>query len=187
MSERTTIIESGDGTRVQEGLNAGQQAAITQGDGPLLVFAGAGTGKKTVIAHRIAHLINSKRARPEQVLALTFTEKAAAEMERRVDLLVPYGFTDTWISTFHAFGDRILREHALVLGLSPDFRLLTEAEQVIFLQEHLFDLPLDYFRPLGNPMKHVHALLRLFSRARTKTLPEGVCGLCGATGAERDR
>ncbi len=166
MSERTTVISLGAGTMVQEGLNAAQQAAVTHGDGPLLVIAGAGTGKTTVIAHRIAYLINAKRARPEQILALTFTEKAAAEMERRVDLLVPYGFTDTWISTFHAFGDRILRENALVLGLSPDFRLLTEAEQVIFLQEHLFDLSLDYFRPLGNPMKHVQALLQLFSRAK---------------------
>ncbi|MBI2901999.1 MAG: UvrD-helicase domain-containing protein, partial [Candidatus Methylomirabilis oxyfera] len=170
MSERAEIIESGAGVTVQEGLNAAQQAAVTHGDGPLLVIAGAGTGKTTVIAHRVAHLINSKRARPEQVLALTFTEKAAAEMERRVDLLVPYGFTDTWISTFHAFGDRVLREHALVLGLSPDFRLLTEAEQVIFCQEHLFDLPLDYFRPLGNPMKHVRALLRLFSRAKDEDI-----------------
>ena len=170
MSEQSAIIESGAGELVQEGLNIAQQAAVIHGDGPLLVIAGAGTGKTTVIAHRIAHLINTKRARPEQVLALTFTEKAAAEMERRVDLLVPYGFTDTWISTFHAFGDRVLREHALVLGLSPDFRLLTEAEQAIFLQEHLFDLPLDYFRPLGNPMKHVRALLQLFSRTKDEDI-----------------
>ena len=99
MSETTDTVSSDDSAMVQEGLNAAQQAAVTHGDGPLLVIAGAGTGKTTVIAHRIAHLINSKRARPEQVLALTFTEKAAAEMERRVDLLVPYGFTDTWIST----------------------------------------------------------------------------------------
>jgi len=166
MTEQATIISSDAGAMVQEGLNGAQQKAVTHGDDPLLVIAGAGTGKTTVIAHRIAHLINTKRARPEQILALTFTEKAAAEMERRVDLLVPYGFTDTWISTFHAFGDRVLREHALVLGVSPDFRLLTEAEQVIFLQEHLFELPLDYFRPLGNPMKHVQALLQLFSRAK---------------------
>jgi DNA helicase-2/ATP-dependent DNA helicase PcrA len=166
ISEPTDTVSSDAGATVQEGLNAAQQAAVTHGDGPLLVIAGAGTGKTTVIAHRIAHLITSKRARPDQILALTFTEKAAEEMERRVDLLVPYGLTDTWISTFHSFGDRILREHALVLGLSPDFRVLTEAEQAIFLQEHLFDLPLDYFRPLGNPMKHVQALLQLFSRAK---------------------
>jgi DNA helicase-2/ATP-dependent DNA helicase PcrA len=170
MSDQASCIPSGAGVLIQEGLNAAQQAAVAHGDGPLLVIAGAGTGKTTIIAHRIAHLIDSKRARPEQVLALTFTEKAAAEMERRVDLLVPYGFTDTWISTFHAFGDRVVREHALVLGLSPDFRVLTEAEQAIFFQEHLFDLPLDYFRPLGNPMKHVRALLQLFSRAKDEDI-----------------
>src|SRR3990170_8338197 len=116
MSERTAIIESGAGAMPQEGLNAAQQVAVTHGDGPLLVIAGAGTGKTTVIAHRIAHLINSKRARPEQVLALTFTEKAAAEMERRGGPLGPYGVTDTWISTLYAFGDRRLREDAPVRG-----------------------------------------------------------------------
>jgi DNA helicase-2/ATP-dependent DNA helicase PcrA len=173
MSELNTNIASGAATVILEGLNDAQHSAITHGDGPLLVIAGAGTGKTSIIAYRIAHLINTKRARPEQILALTFTEKAAAEMERRVDLLVPYGFTDTWISTFHAFGDRVLREHALVLGLSPDFRLLTAAEQVIFLQEHLFELPLDYFRPLGNPMRHVQALLQLFSRAKDEDVSPG--------------
>jgi DNA helicase-2/ATP-dependent DNA helicase PcrA len=170
MSDEEPGVASALGVQVLDGLNAAQQAGVTHGDGPLLVIAGAGTGKTTVIAHRIAHLINSKRARPEQVLALTFTEKAAAEMERRVDLLVPYGFTDTWISTFHSFGDRVVREHALVLGLSPDFRLLTEAEQAIFFQEHLFDFPLDYFRPLGNPVKHVRGLLQLFSRAKDEDI-----------------
>src|SRR5574337_298513 len=166
MTQSSTIPASCTGATDLEGLNVAQQAAVTHGDGPLLVIAGAGTGKTTVITRRIAHVINSKRARPEQILALTFTEKAAAEMERRVDLLVPYGFTDTWVSTFHAFGDRVLREHALEIGLSPDFRLLTEAEQVIFFQEHLFELPLDYYRPLGNPLRHVQALLKLFSRAK---------------------
>lgn len=166
MSEQAPAISASPPVMDLADLNAAQQAAVTHGDGPLLIIAGAGTGKTTVIARRIAHLITSKRARPDQILALTFTEKAAAEMERRIDLLVPYGFTDTWISTFHAFGDRVLREHALEIGLSPDFRLLTEPEQVIFFQEHLFELPLNYFRPLGNPLRHVQALLKLFSRAK---------------------
>jgi len=103
MAEEPEVISVKNPAMGLDGLNAAQQAAVMHGEGPLLVIAGAGTGKTTVIARRIAHLITSKRARPDQILALTFTEKAAAEMERRVDLLVPYGFTDTWISTFHAF------------------------------------------------------------------------------------
>jgi len=147
-------------------LNPAQREAVTNGDGPLLIVAGVGTGKTTAITRRIAWLIAEKIARPAEILALTFTEKAAAEMEERVDVLVPYGYVEAQIGTFHAFCDRVLRENAVLLGLSPDFRILTEAEQAIFLKERLFDLPLERFRPLGNPMRHLRALLSLFSRAK---------------------
>jgi DNA helicase-2/ATP-dependent DNA helicase PcrA len=148
------------------GLTEEQRDAVTHAGGPLLIVAGAGTGKTAVITRRIAHLIATKQARPSEILALTFTDRAATEMEERVDRFVPYGYTDTWISTFHAFGDRVLRENALHLGLSPDFRVLSRPEQVIFVRERLFQLPLDYFRPLGDPTRHVDALITLWSRAK---------------------
>src|SRR5690348_528382 len=112
------------GDRILGGLNGAQRDAVTHEAGPLLIVAGAGTGKTTVITRRIAYLIAHGRARPEEILALTFTDKAAAEMEERVDTLVPYGYADVEIATFHAFGDRLLREHALEIGLTPDFRVL---------------------------------------------------------------
>src|SRR5919202_1899839 len=95
--------------RVLDGLNDDQRQAVTHDAGPLLIVAGAGTGKTTIITRRIAHLITQRKARPEQILALTFTDKAAAEMEERIDTLVPYGYADVEIATFHAFGDRIAR------------------------------------------------------------------------------
>ena len=143
-----------------DGLTSEQLDAVTHAEGPLLIVAGAGTGKTTVMTRRIGHLITRAGARPEQVLALTFTDRAAAEMEERVDRLVPYGYTQAWISTFHAFGDRVLREHALHLGLPPDFRVLNRAEQAIFIRERLFEFPLDHFRPLGDPARYVDALDR---------------------------
>lgn len=153
-------------SQVVADLNDEQRAAVTHEQGPLLIVAGAGTGKTTVITRRIAWLIAAKQARPSQILALTFTEKAAAEMEGRIDQLVPYGYTDIVISTFHAFGDRVLRDHALELGLPPDFRVLSRPEQVIFLRERLFELSLEYYRPLGDPTRYIDALIALFSRAK---------------------
>src|SRR5437773_3845398 len=147
-------------------LTARQRKAVTHGKGPLLIVAGAGTGKTTVITRRIAWLIAEKRARPSEILALTFTDRAALEMTERVDRLVPYGFTDSVISTFHAWGDRLLRDHALEAGLSDRSTVLSRAEQVIFLREHLFDLPLDRYRPLGDPARFLQALVTLISRAR---------------------
>ena len=147
-------------------LTARQRRAVTHGDGPLLIVAGAGTGKTTVITRRIAWLVAEKRARPSEILALTFTDRAAAEMAERVDRLVPYGHNDAEISTFHAFGDRLLREHALEAGLSDRSTVLSRAEQVIFLREHLFELPLDRYRPLGDPTRFLQALVTLISRLR---------------------
>jgi len=149
-----------------QNLNTEQKEAVITTEGPLLVIAGAGTGKTTVIGHRIAYLIEKKLAKPAEILALTFTDKAAQEMEDRVDVLVPYGFIDTWISTFHAFGDRLLRENALELGLSPDFRVLTRAEQVLFFQQNLFHFDLSHYRPLGNPTKFIRAILDHLARVK---------------------
>ncbi len=152
--------------RILEGLNEAQRQAVRHGEGPLLIIAGAGTGKTTVLTRRIAHLIATKAVRPEQILALTFTEKAAAEMAERVDQLIPYGYAETPISTFHAFGDRVLREAAVEAGLDPEFRVLSQPEQIIFLRERLFALPLRRFRPLGDPTRHLAALTTLVSRAK---------------------
>jgi len=169
-------------------LNPQQRAAVTFGDGPLLIVAGVGTGKTTAITRRIAWLIAEKRAAPSEILALTFTERAAAEMEERVDVLVPYGYVEAQISTFHAFCDRVLRENAVLLGLTPDVRILTEAEQAIFLKDHLFDLPLERFRPLGNPMRHLRALLTLFSRAKDEDVaPSEYAAFARQLTAEADK
>src|SRR5215210_6892917 len=153
-----------------DGLNPEQLRAVTHGEGPLLIVAGAGTGKTQVITRRIAWLIATRRARPSEVLALTFTDKAADEMQVRVDELVPYGYTDTAIGTFHAFGDRLVREFALELGLPTDVRVLTRPEVVIFLREHLFEFQLDDYRPLGDPTRFLSALATLFSRCKDEDI-----------------
>jgi len=145
-------------------LNKEQQDAIKFGSGPLLIIAGAGTGKTTVITERIKYLIFSKKAKPQELLALTFTEKAAREMEERVDVAMPYGYTQMWISTFHSFCDKILRREALHIGLDPKYKLMTEAESVQLLRKNLFKLDLNYFRPLGNPNKFLSGMLQHFSR-----------------------
>jgi ATP-dependent DNA helicase UvrD/PcrA len=155
---------------ILDGLNERQREAVTHDSGPLLIVAGAGTGKTRVITYRIAHLIAQRKARPEEILALTFTDKAAAEMEERVDQLVPYGYADVDISTFHAFGDRLLREHSLEVGLTPDFRVLSRAEQVIFLRDRLFELPLERYRPLGDPTRHLQAIITLVSRCKDEDI-----------------
>ncbi len=149
-----------------EGLNPAQRRAVLHGDGPLLIVAGAGTGKTKVITHRIARLIAAKAARPDEILAVTFTERAASEMEARVDVLVPYTSSFAEISTFNSFGERVLRDYALDVGYPPDFRLLADVDQAIFFRENLFRLPLDYYRPLGQPTRHIQEVLEAIRRLK---------------------
>ncbi len=151
-------------------LNKEQQKAVEHGDGPLLIIAGAGTGKTTVVTERIKHLITSGKAHPQEILALTFTEKASREMETRVDMSLPYGTTQMWISTFHAFCDRILRNEVVNIGLDPGFKLMTEAEAIMLLRKNIFKFDLTYFRPLGNPMKFIVGMLQHFSRLKDEDI-----------------
>src|SRR3989344_6911401 len=157
-------------SKILEGLNVQQNEAVTSTEGPLLIIAGAGTGKTTAITRRIAYIIEKKLARPSEILALTFTEKAAGEMEERVDILVPYGYIDTWISTFHAFGNRVLQENAIDLGLAPDFKVMTRPQQVLFFQQNLFAFDLSYYRPLSNPTKFIEAILSFISRCKDEDI-----------------
>jgi len=147
-------------------LDDEQRAAIDHEDGPLLIVAGAGTGKTTVIARRIAHLIETKRARPSEILALTFNDKAAVEMQERVDLLVPYGYADVTIATFHSFGEDVLAGHGLEIGIAPGFTILDKTAQALFLAERLEQLHLVRYAPLSDPTRYLAELAGYFDRAK---------------------
>lgn len=154
-------------------LNKDQKQAVEYNTGPLLIIAGAGTGKTHTLVEKITFIIRNNLAKPENILALTFTEKAAAEMEERVDRAVPYGYFQMWISTFHSFAERILKDEAAHIGLPYNLRLLTQAESILFLKSNLFLLDLHYFRPLGNPHKFLDALNQHFSRLQDEdVMPE---------------
>lgn len=155
---------------ILETLNKEQREAVTHTDGPLLIIAGAGTGKTTVITRRIAHLMGEMKVPGDRILALTFTDKAAGEMEDRVEQLVPLGYVDFWISTFHAFGERIMKDHGLDIGLSTNFKLLTETEQWLLLRNNLEKLNLKYYKPSGNPTKFLQALVQHFSRLKDENI-----------------
>ena len=147
-------------------LNKEQKEAVIYGNGPLLIVAGAGTGKTTVITQRIAYLIKKGKVKPEEILAVTFTDKAAEEMEERVDKLLSYGYMDLWISTFHSFCERILKEHALDIGLPADFKLLDQTAAWLLVRQNLDKFNLDYYKPLGNPTRFIQALISHFSRCK---------------------
>ncbi|MEX2210001.1 MAG: ATP-dependent DNA helicase [Patescibacteria group bacterium] len=151
------------------GLNEAQARAVTHGEGPLLIVAGAGTGKTNVITRRIAHLIEERGVPANEILAITFTEKAAGEM---LDRLIGMGLSalPEHIQTFHAFGDALLREYSFELGLPPTYQLLGEAEQVIFLEDHLEELGLEVLSPRGRPAAYLREIAGAINRAKAEDL-----------------
>ena len=153
-----------------KGLTPAQLKAVTHTGGPLLIVAGAGTGKTAVITKRLVWLLTKQQMRGDNVLALTFSNKSTQEMEDRVDLMMPMGFEPPWIHTFHGFGERILRDHGLAIGLDPAFKMLTPADQQALIRKNLFAFELDYYRPLGNPAKFIGALVQHFSRAKDEAV-----------------
>jgi DNA helicase-2/ATP-dependent DNA helicase PcrA len=124
-------------------LNPEQQEAVRHGEGPLLILAGAGSGKTRVIAHRIAHLISSGAAATDEILAVTFTNKAAGEMRTRVESLLDVDCRGMWISTFHALCARLLRREAPHIGLSRDFVIYDSNDQLTVVKQSLRKMGLD--------------------------------------------
>src|SRR5918998_624689 len=138
------------------GLNPEQADAVTHGDGPLLVVAGAGSGKTRVLTHRIAHLIKDRGVSPFEILAITFTNKAADEMKQRVATLVGPVASKMWVSTFHAACVRILRRDGKALGYPSSFTIYDQADAVRLTGYVLRDLNVD---PKRFPPRGVHAAI----------------------------
>jgi len=129
--------------RLLAGLNEPQREAVRAGDGPLLVLAGAGSGKTRVLTHRIAYLLATDRARPGGILAITFTNKAAREMRDRVEALVGRSARAMWVTTFHSACARMLRADAERLGYSRNFTIYDESDSLRMLKRCMRELQID--------------------------------------------
>jgi DNA helicase-2/ATP-dependent DNA helicase PcrA len=129
--------------RLLEGLNAPQRAAVLHGDGPLLILAGAGSGKTRVLTHRVAYLLATGQARPSEILAITFTNKAAQEMRERVELLVGARTRAMWLMTFHAACARMLRADAHRLGYTRQFTIYDQADARRLVRRCIEELDVD--------------------------------------------
>ncbi len=146
------------------GLNPPQRAAVTAADGPLLIFAGAGSGKTRVLTHRIAWLIQQGRAEPAQILAVTFTNKAAREMRSRVEQLLNLTAGGIWMGTFHAIAVRLLRRDGSADGIDRHFLIYDEADRLSVIKRVMSEMRLDEKRhPPGG-------FVSLISRAKDEVM-----------------
>ena len=158
MSEQS-IERAGAQAPYLHGLNEPQREAVEAVDGPVLVLAGAGTGKTRVLTTRIAHILMSRRAWPNQILAVTFTNKAAREMRDRVAAMIGGATEGLWIGTFHAIATRMLRRHAELVGLKSNFTILDQDDQIRLVKQIIEAEEIDDKRW---PARAVHAAIERF-------------------------
>src|SRR5207247_3805416 len=146
-----------------ETLNPEQREAVLHTSGPLLILAGAGSGKTRVITSRVSYLVGDGHAEPEQVLAVTFTNKAAEEMRSRVEALLGSNCSRMWVSTFHSLCARLLRREAPAIGLSRDFVIYDSADQLSVVKQGLKELHIDdsYVQPRAALSRISHAKNRM--------------------------
>src|ERR1041385_7994832 len=146
-------------------LNPEQRAAVLHIKGPLLILAGAGSGKTRVITSRVAYLVGDGHARPEEILAVTFTNKAAEEMRARVEALLGEDCSRMWVSTFHSLCARLLRREAPAIGLSRDFVIYDSADQLTVVKQAMKALHIDdsFVQPRAALARISHAKNRMES------------------------
>ena len=154
------------------GLNSAQREAAECTHGPLLVLAGAGSGKTRVLTYRIAHMIADESVRPWQILAITFTNKAAAEMRERLDSLLPGGTRGMWVCTFHAMCVRILREDAEALGFKSNFTIYDDDDSKRLVKQIMSDLDIE---PKSFPINGIRS--RISSAKNALVLPDEFEGM----------
>src|SRR5271169_6580518 len=148
-----------------ETLNPEQREAVLHTNGPLLILAGAGSGKTRVITSRIAFLVGDGHAQPDEVLAVTFTNKAAEEMRNRVQSLLGSDCSRMWVSTFHSLCARLLRREAPAIGLSRDFVIYDSSDQLSVVKQALKELHVDdsFVQPRAALSRISHAKNRMES------------------------
>ena len=163
------------------GLNEPQQQAVLHDQGPVLIFAGAGSGKTNALTKRIAYLIRERHVRPYNILAVTFTNKAAAEMKERISNLVgDLAMRDLWAGTFHSLCARCLRERGSQIGLDKNFVIYDDGDQLALVRETVRELDLDekQFAP--------RAVLSQISKAKeTLQMPDDILSDFSASPFER--
>jgi DNA helicase-2/ATP-dependent DNA helicase PcrA len=142
--------------RLLKGLNSEQRRAVLHDKGPLLILAGAGSGKTRVITHRIAYLVQERGVSPYRILAITFTNKAAKEMKNRIEELIGQDVNSIWVGTFHSMLVKILRKHIGILGFDPSFTIIDSDDQQKVVKQCLTDLNID---EKMYPPKSVHSAI----------------------------